>query len=144
MAEREALPESYRFVARRDRPNSSHGGVAIIARHDLEASEICIHTEIVAASFTGKDIKKPIIIGSLYRPTDNNLDYSQELCSVLNDLHSRFSDDILWIGGDANLPDIDWKTDTVTGHNYPASINQLFSDTFNDIGCEQIVDIPTR
>ena len=43
IVEREALPESYRFVARRDRPNSSHGGVAIIARQDLEASETDLH-----------------------------------------------------------------------------------------------------
>ena len=95
----------------------------------------------MAASFICKDLKKPIIVCSLFRPTDNNLDYSQELCSVL---YSRFRDHILWIGGDANLPDIDWKTDTVTRHNYTASINQLFSDTFSDIGCEQIVDFPTR
>ena len=140
------FPESYRFVAKRDRPKSSHGCVAIIARHDFEALEIDLHTtaEIVAASFTCKDLKKAIIVSSLYRPTDNNLDYSHKLCTVLNDLHSRFRDHIPRIGGYASLPDIDWKTDTATRHNYTASINQLFSDTFNDIGCEQIVDFPTR
>ena len=146
IAKNETFPESYRFVAKRDRPKSSHGCVAIIARHDLEASEIDLHTtaEIVVASFTCKDLKKAIIVGSLYRPTDNNLDYSQKLCTVLNDIHSIFRDHILRIGGYASLPDIDWKTDTATRHNYTASINQLFSDTFNDIGCEQIVDFPTR
>ena len=48
------------------------------------------------------------------------------------------------LGGDANLPDIDWKSDTITGHRYSAPINQLYTDTINDIGCEQIVDFPTR
>ena len=87
IAERESLSESYRFVARRGRPNSSHGGVAVIAWHDLEASEIDLHStvEIVATSFTCKDLKKPIIVGSLYRPTDNNLYYSQELCTYIQD-----------------------------------------------------------
>ena len=30
IAEREVLPANYKFVARKDRPNGSHGGVAII------------------------------------------------------------------------------------------------------------------
>ena len=57
IAEREVLLESYRFVARKDRPNSSHGGIAIIAKHDLEASEIDVQatTELVVASFTCND-----------------------------------------------------------------------------------------
>ena len=83
IAGREVFPKSYGFVARKDRPNSSYGGVAIIARHDLDASEIDLKTtsELVAASFTGKDLKKPMIVCSLYRPTHTNRDYSQELCN---------------------------------------------------------------
>ena len=52
IAEQEVLPESYRFVARKYRPNSSHGGVAIIVKHDLETSEIDVQvtTELVAAT----------------------------------------------------------------------------------------------
>ena len=146
IAEREVLPESYRFVARKDRPNSSHGGVAIIAKHDLEASEIDVQAtpELVAASFTCKDIKKPVIVCSFYRPTDNKLEYSQELCNTVKDIHSRFGDHVLWLGGDANLPDIDWKSDTINGNRYSTTINQLYTDTINDIGCEQMVDFPTR
>ena len=40
IAEREVLTANYKFVARKDRPNSSHGGVAIIAKHDMDASEV--------------------------------------------------------------------------------------------------------
>ena len=85
---------------------------------------------------------KPVIVCSFYRPTDNKLDYSHELCNI----HSRFGDHVLWLGGDVNLPDIDWKSDTNNGHRYSATINPLFSDTINDcdIGCEQTVDFPTR
>ena len=75
IAEREVLPENYRFVARRDRSNSTYEGVAIIAKHDLDATEIDLKTssELVAASFSCKDLKKPVNVCSLYRPTDNNL-----------------------------------------------------------------------
>jgi hypothetical protein len=38
--EREVLPENYRFVARRDRLKSAHGGVAVIAKSDLEGVEV--------------------------------------------------------------------------------------------------------
>lgn len=40
IAEKKVLPANYKFVARKGRPNSSHGGVAIIVKHDLEASEL--------------------------------------------------------------------------------------------------------
>ena len=31
-----------------------------------------------------------------------------------------------------------------TVHNYPVLINQAYIDTFNQIGCEQMVNFPTR
>ena len=37
-----------------------------------------------------KDLKKPIILGCMYRPTDNNNDYTQDLCNALSDLSARF------------------------------------------------------
>ena len=40
--------------------------------------------------------------------------------------------------------DIEWKTDTITGHSYPVSINQAYIDIFNDISCEQMVNFLTR
>ena len=55
--ERGVLPENYRFVARRDRLKSDHGGVAVIAKSDLEGVEVDTpsDTEFVAASFTCKE-----------------------------------------------------------------------------------------
>ena len=146
IAEREVLPANYKFVARKDRPNRSHGGVAIIAKHDLDASEVdtTATSEFVAASLSCKDLKKPIILGCMYRPTDNKVEYTQDLCKAVNDMYTRFKDHIIWLGGDTNIPDIDWKTDTITGHNYPVLINQAYIDTFNQIGCEQMVNFPTR
>ena len=85
-------------------------GVTIIAKHVLDTSEIDLHTnaDIVVASFNCKDLKKPIIVVAYTDLQINNLDYSQELCTVVNDLHARFRDHILWIGGDANLSRLHW------------------------------------
>ena len=68
IAEREVLPANYKFVARKDRPNSSHGGVAIIAKHDLDTADIdtSATSELVAASLSCKDLEKPIILGCMY------------------------------------------------------------------------------
>ncbi|KAK3105404.1 hypothetical protein FSP39_024449 [Pinctada imbricata] len=66
------------------------------------------------------------------------------MCNTLRDLHSKHIDHILWIGGDANLPDINWNCDSIEGNNYSAPINQSFIDTISDICCQQIVDFPTR
>ena len=124
--ESEVLPENYHFVARKDRPGSAHGGTAIIARSNSDAVEVDTNTntELVAAAFSCKNLKKPLIIGSLYRPTNNNCEYTDDLCKAISNLYSSFKADlIIWIGGDANLPDIDWQNDSIQGHNYPAGIS---------------------
>ena len=143
--EAEVLPPGYKFAARRDRPSSSHGGVAIITRDNIDASEIPLTTqaEMVAASIPSKSTK-PIIVSSIYRPTDNNKEYTAHLCDTIQHLHSSYRDHIFWIGGDSNLPDINWKTDNIEGHQYPISISQDFIDLFRDMGSQQVIDLPTR
>ena len=63
------------------------------------------------------------------------------MCSTIRDLYTRFKDNIIWIGGDSSLPDIDWKDDSYT---YPATINQAYLDLVSDIGSQQIINFPTR
>jgi hypothetical protein len=62
----------------------------------------------------------------------------------MRNLYSQFKDHVIWLGGDANLPDIDWSTDNIKRNQYSIPINQSFIDTLNDIGIEQIVHFPTR
>ena len=50
----------------------------------------------------------------------------------------------MWIGGDANLFDVNWASDTINGHHYSVPINQTYIDTINDMGCEQLVGLPTK
>lgn len=101
-------------------------------------------TEMVAASIPSKDNSKPIIVCSIYRPTNNDVDYTNKMCATLRELHRNHLDHTLWIGGDANIPDINWACDSVEGHNYPTTISQQFIDIFSDLGCQQVIDFPTR
>ena len=91
----------------------------------MEASEIDINStsEFVAAAFHTTTLKKQAVIGCQYRPTDNNCDYHQKMCRTITDLQARYTDNIMWLDGDANLPDTDWTEDSIKGHQYAVPIN---------------------
>ena len=48
------------------------------------------------------------------------------------------------MGGDFNLPDIDWSNSEIKGGRYSKTINQNILDTCDDNGLTQVVDEPTR
>ena len=111
--------------------------VAIIARQEMAVTEIDgdSTTEFVAAAFSTTSLKKPVIIGCMYRLTDNS-EYCQKLCRAMSDLHTKYKVKILWLVGDANLPDVQWASDSITGHPYSVPINQTFIDAIIDMSCE--------
>ena len=49
-----------------------------------------------------------------------------------------------WIGDDLNLPDINWATNSITGHQYSKAINESFINMMEDTNIEQLVDFSTR
>ena len=146
ITEREILPPDFRFVARKDRLKDAHDGVAIIAGSDMDGVEIDVQTstEFVASSFPCNSPKKPLIVGSLYRPPKNEEGFTEELCQAIKDLSTRHSQSTIWIGGDANLPDIDSSNSSITGNNYSIPINTAFVNVVHDICAEQVVTFPTR
>lgn len=58
--------------------------------------------------------------------------------------HSKISERAFWVGGDLNLPDINWTTLSIEGNSNPVLVNQKFLDCVNHCGFEQMVDFPTR
>ena len=135
------------YVARKDRLDSSDGGEATVAKHDFVASKVdtTARSEFVAASLTCKDLKKPIILGCMYRPIDNKVEYTLDHLQCSNwPTYTKFIDHIIWLCEDTNLPDNDWKTDTIIGHSYPVPINQAHINIFNHIGCEHTANFLTR
>ena len=81
---------------------------------------------------------------SAYRPPNRDVSYAQNLCQAVRDLIIKYPSCTFWLSGDFNLPDIDWATDSIVGHQYPLAINNTFISTFQDLGLTQIVDFPTR
>ena len=48
------------------------------------------------------------------------------------------------IGGDLNLPDVDWNSNSMNGNQYLKAINQCTLDMVNECHLKQIVNEPTR
>ena len=80
---------------------------------------------------------------SLYIPPNNETDYLEELCQAITDLSTSHNQSTIWIGGDANLLDIDWSNSSITGNNYSIPINTAFVNVVYDICAEQVVTFPT-
>ena len=56
----------------------------------------------------------------------------------------KYSDAVVWLAGDFNLPDIDWPKNSITGHQYRKHINETFLTLESDLGLHQVIDAPTR
>ena len=51
---------------------------------------------------------------------------------------------VIWISGDANLPDKEWETMSIACNQNSVPVNSQFMNTVMDVASEQIVDFPTR
>ncbi|XP_072042006.1 uncharacterized protein [Amphiura filiformis] len=139
----EIFPPSYEVI-RKDRKDG-YGGVLLAIRKDyvFDRIETVEDVESVFVKLT-LDKNTALIVGSLYRPPNNNLEYLEKMCSQIEEIATKFRNAVVWISGDLNLPDINWTTLTIDGHQYPLSLNQRFLDLHSDIGLEQMVLFPTR
>ena len=106
--------------------------------------EITLSTsvEIVACRIHLKD--QSAILISAYRPPNNNYEYLDTLCSTISSIILANPNDIIWLGGDLNLPNIDWNSYNTKGHNYPSQLCEKLIDTLLDHSLSQLVNFPTR
>eukprot|EP00111_Clytia_hemisphaerica_P019322 TCONS_00057045-protein len=133
------LPNGYRAF-RNDRLHKSGGGVIIIVKNSLFAVEAAKSKDSESISVKIETFQKPIILTSVYRPTNKNQKYLDSLIKDIKSTLSKFKSNPHWIGGDLNLPDIDWSTNSITSSQYPKSLNESFLDMLGDNNLEQLVD----
>ena len=86
----------------------------------------------------------PLIIFGAYRPPRTDLSYIDELCSLLEEISHSNPLATLWLGGDLNLPDINWDHNTIARNQYPLCINERFIESLQDCHLHQLVNFPTR
>ena len=142
---REFFPENY-SVYRADRTgNTGYGGVLLAIKTNLNSHQLTTNSncELVLATFSiGK--KSQVLVGSCYRAPSSTQEYSKSITDTLCDLHQQHKDAIFLLGGDFNLPDINWADTSVNGYQNTLAINNAFLRTFDDLNLEQMVEFPTR
>ena len=137
----EIVPDKY-TAARKDRPEGK-GGVIIIFKEELIIDEIKHETaEIV--SLKVQTLDKPMIICACYRSMYNTDAQNNQLISEINQTCKKYKNNPIWIGGDFNLPDIDWSNNSITSYQYSKTLNESFLETFERGIMKQLVDFPTR
>ena len=85
---------------------------------------------------------RSLLVGCFYRPPHTNLDYLNEL--EMSVTRARNSCKHLWLGGDFNLPGIDWSNNSTSkGCTDKASSDKLL-DIAENASLTQMVNSPTR
>ena len=84
---------------------------------------------------------KSLHVGAFYRPPGSDESNLEELNTALSRVDTRKN--MVILGGDFNLPDIDWETTTTNPTKEPSKHHQLL-DTAADHNLEQVVKSPTR
>ncbi|KAL8593065.1 hypothetical protein ACOMHN_017991 [Nucella lapillus] len=142
----EIFPPSY-TVYRCD-GNRGYGGTLLAVKSNLISYEIPIKSaaDAVLVHIQTQKKSEPLILGSIYRtPSATSTQQMAEILRTLDTAKNNAkSNGVIWIGGDLNLPDIEWETQQVVGHQNPMRVNRDFLDKINDMGLVQTNDKPTR
>ena len=103
------------------------GGVLIAVKKSLCCEQLSIpkDSEIIFCKIKIKG-KKPLIVGSVYRPPNFDFENCKKLVSEIYDISDKHKNAVIWFGGDFNLPDINWNSQEINGNQYLKNINSLF------------------
>ena len=87
-----------------------------------------------------------IYFGCMYRPTDNNPKPLEALAADLENLTSSGSQlPIIILGGDFNLPSIDWTSESIgPSPRYGKKVNEKMMEIYYNNSLHQLVDFPTH
>ena len=66
---------------------------------------------------------------------NNSNEKNKQLSAEITRLGSKYKNSHIWIGGDFNLPDIDWSNNTISSHQYPKELNKLYLEAFELSNC---------
>ena len=122
------------------------GGGCLVGIKKYLTSEFLFKSEASEGVFCKINIKgnKPIIIGSIYRPPNKDIETCNNICKDISFLINNNKNSVFWFGGDFNLPDINWQEEKILSNKNPKELNSKFLDLAADFGLKQTVVEPTR
>ena len=141
----EIFPQDY-VVYRKDRSERLGGGVFIAIRdtivsykEDWNCNGLC---EAVWCRIVDK-YNTHYLLGCFYDPPSDCSSALSEFLSVL-ERQAHINNSRIVVGGDFNLPYIDWEhMVSLTSGRYQKK-NQILLNVLNNCGLEQLVKVPTR
>ena len=140
----EFFPAGYSLF-RKDR-SDGYGGVLLAFKKDLTVIEYEVSNvnecELVACTLNLEDQR--VIICSIYRPPSSDISYTKDLITLLEDIAINNPTASIWIGGDINLPNVDWNNSVIVNNSYPLAICNTILDFAADYVFTQTVSTPTR
>jgi hypothetical protein len=142
----EIFPTCY-TIYRKDRTPGNKkcgGGAFLMIRSNLvsiELKELDTNCEIVWAQIQLKG-NKFLNVGSFCCPDHTDDKYLDELRSSLSRICSKSHH--TWLGGDFNLPDIIWDTESIKPSGRRPRLCQQLLDISNDHGLTQVQEQNTR
>ena len=139
--------EVYRLDRKRQ-CKRGEGGIMIAIKKTLNSDnvkliETKVDSPIMFCKITIKG-KPPLIVGAVYRKPDRDIETMQEICSRIKEVSQEYNKSMIWIGGDFNLPDINWENNSIQSNRYPKELNTMFMEATTDSGLQQVVKENTR
>ena len=140
----EIIPTDFGYDLFRNDRSDGYGCVLIAVKRFLiyELTTIGKECEFIAVKITCK--YNSLIMASHYRPTDTDSDYAIKLATAIESIVKYHPKDVVWIGGDINLPDINWSSNSISGNSYRKDINKTILEALANSSLEQAIYFLTR
>jgi hypothetical protein len=139
----EYFPTNY-VPNRKDR-NTHGGGVFTAIRDTITASAIKDETQCESVwNELQTQNQQSVLIGSFYRPPNSREDTLIELEKSLTNMRSLHPNAQIILGGDFNLPGIDWDLGAPKVRDPHRTKSELLLETMSTFDLEQVNKSPTR
>ena len=105
----------------------------------------CAHDIELISGTIKIDRNKSLTTFSYYRPPNKTAEaYMATTNKEISALRIQNKNNIFLVGGDFNIPDINWSDTSIEGSQYHLMVNQTILDMAVENNLEQLVDFPTR
>jgi hypothetical protein len=139
----EVFPSGF-TIYRKDRNCGKGGGVFIAVSDDIMSSHMADLDSDCEILWVKVDIVacKSLYIAAYYRPNAHDQESLNNLAASLDKLPKKVKH--VWVGGDMNLPGMDWPAGTLKNNCPTPGQHNQFVQILADYGLSQMTDQPTR
>ena len=128
-------------IYRRDRVGRMGGGVAILVRDGIDASEVSVPARLEVVSLDIRSQNRCFRIICCYKPPNAESSYVEALCDCITSLCSDNSSRIPFLVGDFNFPKLEGCFEHVLSLD---RLSALFSSTVEELSLSQLNRHPSR